>query len=84
MMVVQTLVEDDQKGFSIFFNDTGTYVPRAVMIDLEPTTVIMEFYHPDCSLVLGLALFFLSAQNKDLMACSDRKCENICLFGTNY
>jgi len=49
-------MEDDQKGFSTFFNETGTgtYVPRAVMIDLEPTTINQvrrgdygKLYHPD-------------------------------------
>jgi len=47
---------DDQKGFSTFFNETGTgtYVPRAVMIDLEPTVINQvrrgdygKLYHPD-------------------------------------
>jgi len=46
----------DEKGFSTFFNEigSGTYVPRALMIDLEPTTINQvrggdygKLYHPD-------------------------------------
>uniref|UniRef100_A0A6B2L3Z9 Tubulin alpha chain n=1 Tax=Arcella intermedia TaxID=1963864 RepID=A0A6B2L3Z9_9EUKA len=47
---------NDDKGFSTFFNDTGagSYVPRAVMIDLEPTTIAQvrnghygKLWHPE-------------------------------------
>jgi len=46
----------DDKGFSTFFNETGsgTYVPRAVMIDLEASTINQvrngdfgKLWHPD-------------------------------------
>jgi len=52
----KTRTEEDQKGFSTFFNEigSGTYVPRCVMIDLEPTTINQvrggdygKLYHPD-------------------------------------
>jgi tubulin alpha len=48
--------QPEDKGFSTFFDESssGTYVPRAVMIDLEPTVINQvrmgdygKLYHPD-------------------------------------
>jgi tubulin alpha len=47
--------QTEEKGFSTFFSESsnGTYVPRALMIDLEPATINQvrsnygKLYHPD-------------------------------------